>query len=553
MYADNAQISHRQLFRQILTGLLGVCLLVIPAVPGLRGRQGILAVMAGTGIYMFLSICFIRVKTVFQDPERYLGKFTGRFFAFCYLSWLWLAGVWLLLVTAEVTERFLIEGSVSWAVILLAGAAAYLGSHQGLERRGRMGEVCFPLLITILGGMLFLALLKVRRGYLEETGSLTFWGWAEGTWDVLACLIPFLFLPFALGNVSRPGKAGRAMAGAAALLGGVLSLCILILQGSFGLGGYEHKEYPVFDLMAGVRIPGDFLERVDIFWIAAVMFNILFVLGSVFFYNHEILVRIKMEKTAGAAALAVTAAALVCRKLQVSEKWFFFLTERIYAPLFFLLLLYAAVRGKRKKGMILAGILCLLLPLLASCGVSLEKRVFPLSMSADYKDGHYRIIYGIPQLSQVTGQNKESSQGQEEAVEYQGKTPEDAQENFNRNQENYLDLGHIKALILGESLLENSGALQEFLGFLEEKPSVSGNIYVFSCKDNQELMSVERQEGDSVGNYLTGILENTQEGKPEDAVTLQDLYNAWHRGEEMPELLEVTVLNNRPEIRQYSW
>lgn len=81
---------------------------------------------------------------------------------------------------------------------------------------------------------------------------------------------------------------------------------------------------------------------------------------------------------------------------------------------------------------------------------------------------------------------------------------------------------------------------------------MAGNIYVFSCKDNRELMSVERQEGDSVGDYLTGILENTREGAPKDAVTLQDLYNAWHRGEEMPRLLEVTVMNNRPQIRQYS-
>ena len=50
--------------------------------------------------------------------------------------------------------------------------------------------------------------------------------------------------------------------------------------------------------MSGIRIPGDFLERVDIFWLAAVMFSVLFSLGSVFFYNHELLVRIKMEKTA---------------------------------------------------------------------------------------------------------------------------------------------------------------------------------------------------------------------------------------------------------------
>ena len=36
------------------------------------------------------------------------------------------------------------------------------------------------------------------------------------------------------------------------------------------------------------------------------------------------------------------------------------------------------------------------------------------------------------------------------------------------------------------------------------------------------------------------------------AAVLQDLYGAWHREEEFPELLEVTVVNKKPRIRQHS-
>ena len=67
---------------------------------------------------------------------------------------------------------------------------------------------------------------------------------------------------------------------------GILMLWLLLLQGSFGIGGYEHRRYPMVEFMAGIRIPGDFLERVDIFWVAAVMFSMLFALGGVFFYYH---------------------------------------------------------------------------------------------------------------------------------------------------------------------------------------------------------------------------------------------------------------------------
>lgn len=81
---------------------------------------------------------------------------------------------------------------------------------------------------------------------------------------------------------------------------------------------------------------------------------------------------------------------------------------------------------------------------------------------------------------------------------------------------------------------------------------MAGNIYVFSCEDVKALMSFDTQGGESVGDYLTGILENNLEGKPKNAVTLQDLYNRWHRKEQLPQLLEAELVNKRPQIRQYS-
>ena len=75
---------------------------------------------------------------------------------------------------------------------------------------------------------------------------------------------------------------------------------------------------------------------------------------------------------------------------------------------------------------------------------------------------------------------------------------------------------------------------------------------MFVSHDPQELMGLDGQGEESVGDYLTGILENNLEGKPKDAVSLQDLYNAWHRKEELPKLPEVTVVNKKPQIGSYS-
>ena len=110
----------------------------------------------------------------------------------------------------------------------------------------------------------------------------------------------------------------------------------------------------------------------------------------------------------------------------------------------------------------------------------------------------------------------------------------------------------MKAIILGETIMENRDALAGFLGFLEDNPAVAGNIYVFVTEDMEELMSLDGQGVDSVGDYLTGILENTMDKKEKKAVILQDLYGAWHREEEFPILPEVTIVNKKPSIRQHS-
>lgn len=552
MYADNKLISQRQLFRQMVTGLLGIYLLAAPVTEGLVGRQGILALFIGMVFYLSVGIYFIRIKTVFQKPEKYMGKMMGKILIFLYLSWIWKAGVYLLLMIAGITDRFLIEGSISWAVILVSALFAYLGSHQGLERRGRMAEVCFPLLLVILAGMPCLAIMGIKPEYLMETSRMTFGSLAQGVYRVISLYLPFMFLPITLGNVEKAGKSGKTISLAMLLVTAFLAGALVLLRGCFGAGGYEHKEYPMIDLMAGVRFPGGFLERGDVFWTAALLFSVLFALGSVFFYNHELLLRVQKERITPFFAVFIAGMAVVCEKWNISAGNFIKITEKLYAPLFFLLLLYVGFAGKKKAAAkAMAVFLCL--SLLSGCGIALEDRVFPLSMSADYADGMYEIIYGIPGLGTITGQDKKETGGNEpQAAGYRGRTMKEAEEHFNQNQEKYLDRGHIKTLILGKGLLENREALEAFLDYLEEQPSVGAGMYVFSSPDIPALMSLEMEASESVGDYLSGMLEHNPKGKKKNAAVLQDLYNARHRGEKFPRLLEVTVVNKKPRLGEYS-
>ena len=176
-----------------------------------------------------------------------------------------------------------------------------------------------------------------------------------------------------------------------------------------------------------------------------------------------------------------------------------------------------------------------------ACGVPLEDRAFPLSVAVDYTEGKYEVYYGMPDLSAETGQDKEGeNSGQKETVVcYRGRSMEETEELFLRSQEDYLDLGHVKAFLLGENLLKNKNAYEALLAYLEEKPSVAGNIYVFSCRSPREIMELEGTELDSLGTFLVRIVESRPYSRQEEQTDLQSLYNAWHNQENRPSMLQV--------------
>ena len=194
---------------------------------------------------------------------------------------------------------------------------------------------------------------------------------------------------------------------------------------------------------------------------------------------------------------------------------------------------------KRRYRMI--AVVFLLAGSLWACGVPLEDRAFPLSVAVDYTEGKYEVYYGMPDLSAETGQDKEGeNSGQKETVVcYRGRSKEETEELFLRSQEDYLDLGHVKAFLLGENLLKNKNAYEALLAYLEEKPSVAGNIYVFSCRSPREIMELEGTELDSLGTFLVRIVESRPYSRQEEQTDLQSLYNAWHNQEKRPSMLQV--------------
>ena len=103
--------------------------------------------------------------------------------------------------------------------------------------------------------------------------------------QVLASGTAVSLLPFILGRVREQDACFRVLRRGIWLLALITLGTAGILVGVYGWKGVQQLEYPILNLMTGIGIPGGFLGRVDIIWLAVLLFTLLFAMGSILFYG----------------------------------------------------------------------------------------------------------------------------------------------------------------------------------------------------------------------------------------------------------------------------
>lgn len=87
----------------------------------------------------------------------------------------------------------------------------------------------------------------------------------------------------------------------------------------------------------------------------------------------------------------------------------------------------------------------------------------------------------------------------------------------------YLDLGHVKVLILGEQLMGNEKKLKQVLHELEEMPILARNILVLSYDYQGEESCLKKLEekGIAPGDYISNLYKNNPDRS--ETLTLGEL------------------------------
>ena len=105
--------------------------------------------------------------------------------------------------------------------------------------------------------------------------------------------------------------------------------------------------------------------------------------------------------------------------------------------------------------------------LLCGCSATeLEDRCFPMMAVVDEKDGQISFGYGFPKLSQKD--NTDLEEARVNIAPVTGKTMESCVQTYDSRLEKLADCNHMKVLVFGENLMEDTGRYADVLSYLKQ-------------------------------------------------------------------------------------
>lgn len=96
---------------------------------------------------------------------------------------------------------------------------------------------------------------------------------------------------------------------------------------------------------------------------------------------------------------------------------------------------------------------------------------------------------------------------------------------YQESMDQYLDLGHIKAIVLGERLTQDEEKMRAVLLELEQMPVISRSSLVFTHRyeGDESYLEMLEKEGKTPGEYLLDRYQNNPYRTKDETVSLGDL------------------------------
>jgi hypothetical protein len=350
MFAENERISYRQLFRQMVLSMIAPFMLCIAGLGQVRGVNGFIATVLVLFLLYFFVIFLVRLGTAFEHMEKYMGKIQSKVICFIYLVYILFTAAYLVNLTGKLGEKWLLSGEneilIKAAIVLVCMA----GTRKEMERRSRLGEVSFGI---IVGGILLLLFLSCVQGnhfsvkeFLDQ--KITAAKIGTGCYQEISGFLPMVLFPFLYSHVEKAPGSGKILRAAIFFLGILLGFLIFLLPVTLGWDRMSQEEFPILPLLAGTNLPGNVMARFDVIWISLFIYSLFYSIGSLFYYSNYI--KIKYGFPGNSYITAAVIWLLACNPLPGQEIEVYYKEYLIKAgiPVMIFLTIYVYIWYRRK-------------------------------------------------------------------------------------------------------------------------------------------------------------------------------------------------------------
>ena len=308
-------------FAEIYTiELISLTSLVLPAVlVGLADKRGMFVLVASSVVFLLQGMMtWLFVKKQGKSPDEILQKRKGFWTKICqelYILRYFLHGLFLTVVFVDLIKTVLLPECTETEILIpFLLLVAYTGSKKFSVRR-RMMRVLFPCIFLPLFCVLLLSLFQLDYSFLPQQ----LWGegrslWGKdliyGIYGVLVLYQPVEFILFLFPKIKSNKKrdVGKYVFAVCIV---VILLNITIYVAAVGLLGtvrVGRELWSALYIMQSVRLPGHFLERLDILFIPFWIFSTFTSVSSYYYYGSLFLSEKKEDVRHGKGKIVIYAA-----------------------------------------------------------------------------------------------------------------------------------------------------------------------------------------------------------------------------------------------------
>jgi spore germination protein (amino acid permease)/Ger(x)C family germination protein len=528
MFSDNEKISLRQFKRIIVFDLFSISGLIIPRIAvDFAGRDGFSAIILGTIITLiYAAIIIFITKNLNENFMDYSIHNAGRLITFIigalYIIKLFACCVFATRLFGEViNETLLVDTDPRLIIIMLLLISAYAAS-KGFEVRARIVEVLYfivivPLLIFLILGLRDADMSNLMPIFTERPVDIVTGGYAVFLTFSLLELILFTapFIQVSKTNVSKERSIFSYVV-QALIIGGIMDILLFIITvGILGMEETKEKIWSTVSIIQLIKLPGGFIQRHDALIISLWMLSIFTIISGFIFYISYISKKIFHVSTQNYLIIPIIilifGASVIPMDAEKNYEYFGKYMMFIGIPQSIILPLLVVLIGKLRKmsnAKAVARSILILATLfttisLTGCGdmTEIEDRNFVQAMGIDLEGEEIKVYYVMPDLEAITGQSTKDSE--KLIVELKGKDFFEIEDEYQLQSSKRLDFRHIKAIVLGKDLAENSKQLDELLYYIENNYELARNTLVYlSEKNAKEIISLNGNVSGGIGQYL---------------------------------------------------